>query len=82
MINSKKLKTLTEKLSSLDNIIGILNSGSPVEMEFTGSSGVYKVRVHTSSDNTSSYDLSKDLSKSFTTMRGHVEREIRGLVRP
>ena len=82
MINSKKLKKLSEKLESLDNIIDLMNSGNPVSMEFSGNSGIYKIHVGLSAEARSHYDLSKEISKAFQTFRSHLEREVKSLVRP
>jgi hypothetical protein len=82
VINSKKLKNLSEKLEAIDNIIGLLYSGGPVEMEFGGSMGVWKIVVSLSADATTNYDLSKEVAVAFEKFRGHLEREIKSLVRP
>lgn len=82
MINSKKLKKLSENLVELERIYGHLNSGGAVAIEVATSEGQSRITLTANIEDKAAYDLSCELSKAFEKYKNNIERQILSVVRP
>jgi hypothetical protein len=82
MVDSKKLKKLTDKLENVDTALGYLNSGTYCKLSIEGGGKVAEFGINLSPDSKAACDLSNQIGRALSVYRENLERQIKSAVRP